>query len=255
MFVPLSEIVSYTDKLLRVSEVKDWSGAKNGLQLENDSQITRIGAAVDSHLGVIEEAVDRGVDLLIVHHGLYWGDVTPLTGANYRKIQLAINHNLAIYGAHLPLDLHPKFGNNALLSKALGLNPAKGKPFFFEKEQFIGFKYTDAKFTRDSLKAKLTEALGATPTVLPHGPEKIKKLGIVTGGAGGDLSKAAAEGVDTFITGEGPNHSFGQAKELGINVFYGGHYATETFGVRALANQLSDHFQIPWQFIDQPTGL
>ncbi len=254
MFVKLSDIVHYTDKLLRCAEVKDWSGAKNGLQLENDGQITRLGAAVDSHIGVIEEAVNRGVDLLLVHHGLYWGDVTPVTGANYRKLRLAMNHNLALYGAHLPLDLHPKLGNNALLSKALGLTPSKGKPFFFEKEQYIGFKY-ETKFTRDSLASKLTQVLGHAPTILPHGPEKIRKLGIVTGGAGGDLAKAAAEGIDTFITGEGPNHSFGQARELGINVFYGGHYATETFGVKALASQLSDHFQIPWQFIDVPTGL
>lgn len=254
MFPKLTDIVRYTDKLLRTAEVKDWSAAKNGLQLENGGQVTRIAAAVDSHIGVIEEAVNRGADLLLVHHGIYWGDVTPLTGVNYRKIQLAMTHNLAIYGAHLPLDIHPKIGNNALLSKALGLNSTKGKPFFFEKEQFIGFKY-DVKFTRDSLTAKLTEILGHAPTVLPHGPEKIKKLGIVTGGAGGDLAKAAAEGVDTFITGEGPNHSYGQARELGINVYYGGHYATETFGVKALANQLSERFQLPWQFIDLPTGL
>lgn len=254
MSTKLPDIVRYTDKLLRVAEIKDWSGAKNGLQLENSGQITRIGAAVDSHLGVIEEAVNRGVDFLIVHHGLYWGEVTPLTGVNYRKIQLAMRHNLAIYGAHLPLDLHPKLGNNALLARALGLNPAKGKPFFLEKEQFIGFKF-EAKFTRDSLNAKLADVLGRVPTVLPHGPEKIKRLGIVTGGAGGDLERAAAEGVDTFITGEGPNHSFGLARELGINVFYGGHYATETFGVKALASQLAERYQLPWQFIDVPTGL
>lgn len=254
MFVKLSEIVRYADKTLRTAEVKDWTGAKNGLQLENDGQITRIGAAVDSHIGVIEEAVNRGIDLLIVHHGLYWGDVTPLTGVNFRKLQLAMTHNLAVYSAHLPLDLHPKIGNNALLAKALKFPVAKAKPFFFEKEQMIGFKY-EVRLERDALQKSLAQVLGTKPTLLPHGPEKIRKIGIVTGGAGGDLARAAAEGIDTFITGEGPNHSFGQARELGINVFYGGHYATETFGVKALADQLATRFQIPWQFIDVPTGL
>jgi dinuclear metal center YbgI/SA1388 family protein len=252
MFDSLSEIVRFADKNLNTAGIKDYSGAKNGLQLENDGQVTRIGAAVDSHIGVVEEAINRGIDLLVVHHGLFWGEVTPFTGTNYRKIQLAIVHNLAIYSAHLPLDLHPKIGNNALLAKALGFK--SGKPFFFDKEQYLGGKF-EVRTDRDSLTKKLTELLGVKPVVLPHGPEKIRKVGIVSGGAGGELARAVAEGVDTFITGEGPNHTFGQARELGINVFYGGHYATETFGVKALANLLSERFQLPWQFIDIPTGL
>lgn len=250
----LEAIVKFADKTLRNAEIKDWSGAKNGLQLQNDGTVTRIGAAVDSHLGVLEEAINRGIDLLIVHHGLYWGEVTPLTGVNYKKVKLSLTHNLAVYSAHLPLDLHPKIGNNVLLAKALGFSIEKRKPFFFDHEQYIGFKF-DVRLQRDALQKKLADVLGVKPVSLPHGPEAIRKVGIVTGGAGGELVKAAEEGIDTFITGEGPNHSYGVAKELGINVFYGGHYATETFGVKALADSIAQRFQLPWQFVDVPTGL
>lgn len=252
MSTKLSDLIRFADKTLNTATVRDWEGAKNGLQLENNGKVSRIGAAVDSHIGVIEEAVDRGVDLLVVHHGLFWSEVTPLKGANYRKLRLAIDNNLAVYGAHLPLDLHPKLGNNALLAKALGLR--QPKPFFYEKDQWIGCQF-DVRLQRGALADKLKKVLGHAPILLPHGPEMIRKVGIVTGGAGNELVKAAQEGVDTFITGEGANHTYGIARELGLNVFYGGHYATETFGVKALAQLLSHRFHIPWQFIDVPTGL
>jgi putative NIF3 family GTP cyclohydrolase 1 type 2 len=134
----------------------------------------------------------------------------------------------------------------------LGLT--KKKPFLFEKHQFIGLK-ARSSMTRDSLVAKFKKAVGGPVTVCPGGPERVKSVGVITGAAGGEIYNAAAEGIDTLITGEGPHWSFTAAEELGINVLYGGHYATETFGVKALAARLSRRFRLPWEFIDHPTGL
>jgi putative NIF3 family GTP cyclohydrolase 1 type 2 len=109
--------------------------------------------------------------------------------------------------------------------------------------------------TRHELAGRLEKILGAKPHLSPGGPTQIKRIGVVTGGAGGEIAKAAAEGVDTFITGEGPHHSYTEAEELGVNLFYGGHYATETFGVKALAARVAARYRIPWEFLDHPTGL
>jgi putative NIF3 family GTP cyclohydrolase 1 type 2 len=143
-------------------------------------------------------------------------------------------------------------GNNALLCRALGFK--KCAPFFFEKGQFIGLQ-TKAALTRVELSARLEKVLGRKPHLSPGGPTKTGRIGVVTGGAGAEVAKAAAEGVDTFITGEGPQHSYVLAEDISVNLFYCGHYATETFGVKALAAHLSRRFRVPWEFIDHPTGL
>jgi dinuclear metal center YbgI/SA1388 family protein len=167
-------------------------------------------------------------------------------------MKLALDHDLAIYSSHLPLDLHPALGNNALLCKALGFR--KCAPFFHAKGQPIGLQ-TRAAIPLHELAHRLERVLGSSPHLAPGGPGKTARIGVVTGGAGGEVALAAAEGVDTFITGEGPHHSYTLAEELGVNVLYGGHYATETFGVRALAEHLGKKFRVPWEFIDHPTGL
>ena len=248
----LRTITEHLDRTLNVKSVADWSHALNGLQVENSGAIHKIGAAVDACEAVIREAVERKLDFLVVHHGLFWGGLQPVTGALHRKLRLAIEGNLAIYSAHLPLDLHPVFGNNPLLCKALGFK--KTAPFFFEKGQFIGLQSSVA-IARDDLQARLEKVLGGPVKLAPGGPQKIKRIGVVTGGAGAEVARAAAEGVDTFITGEGPHHSYTLAEEYGVNLFYGGHYATETFGVKALAADLSRRYRLPWEFIDHPTGL
>ena len=189
---------------------------------------------------------------MIVHHGLFWGPSYPWTGKKYELLRLLVENNLAVYSSHLPLDAHPKLGNNAQLAAALGLKNLK--PFFFSHGQTIGFK-SRTKISRAELAKKLAHAAGAEPKIIPGGTETCERIGIVTGGAGGDLTLAADEGVDTFITGEGPHWTFALAEELGLNVFYAGHYATETFGVKALASELSKKFKLPWEFLDHPTGL
>lgn len=245
-------LAGYLDRYLKVKSISDWSNAFNGLQVSNQGEIRKIGAAVDACEWSIEAAVRSGIDLLLVHHGLFWNGIQPLVGGPYRKIKNALDHNLAIYSSHLPLDMHPVVGNNILLCRALGFK--KTTPFFFSKNQFIGLQ-ARLSIDRDNLAAKLEKAVGSPVKVCLGGPRKVSRIGVVTGGAGSEVSKAAEEGVDTFITGEGPHWSYTAAEELGINVLYGGHYATETFGVKALAAHLAARYKLPWEFIDHPTGL
>ncbi len=248
----LRSIVTHLDRTLRTPEIADYPGAWNGLQIENSGAVKRVAAAVDACEAVIAEAVARGVSLLLVHHGLFWSGVQPLTGVVRRKVKTALDGDLAIYSSHLPLDIHPTLGNNALLAKALGLKCCE--PFLEMKGQPIGVQ-TKAALSLEELSRRLERILGSAPHLAPGGPAKTARIGIVTGGAGGEVARAATEGVDTFITGEGPHHSYTMAEELGVNVFYGGHYATETFGVKALAAHVSKKFRVPWEFIDHPTGL
>ena len=248
----LKDLVHYCDRTLRTAEVNDYPGAVNGLQVENRGEVTRIAAAVDASLSTIKLALASGADLLIVHHGLFWGPRHPWTGRNFEIMRLLLDNNLAIYSSHLPLDLHPKLGNNAQLCAALGLRGAR--PFFFEKNQHLGVE-ARSRIARDELAERLKQVVGAEPRVIAGGPALCRRIGIVTGGAGSELKRAAEEGVDTFVTGEGPHWTFALAEELGVNVLYGGHYATETFGVKALAGHLSEKFGLPWAFVDYPTGL
>lgn len=248
----LTEIVDFLERELKVSSIADYPGAMNGLQLTHDGPVVRIIAAVDASLPVIEAAAAGGSGLLIVHHGMFWQGVQPLTGPFYRKIRAAMDAGIAVYSSHLPLDVHPVWGNNIQLANAIGLtNP---EPFFEQKGTCLGVRGSWSG-TRDKLTEKLRDVLGPSVHVCPAGPEKPVNIGIITGGAGSEVMKIAATGVDTFITGEGPHWSYPLAEELGINLFYGGHYATETFGVRALSEALSRQFGIPWSFIDHPTGL
>lgn len=248
----LSRIVAYCDQVLRTSEIKDYDGAVNGLQVENDGTVTRIAATVDASLATIKLAVAAKADLLIVHHGLFWGATHPWTGKRRELLQLLLENNLAVYSSHLPLDMHPRLGNNAQLCAALKFKNLR--PFFLSKDQHLGFQ-TRRKISRDEIGRRLQHILGRAPVVLPGGPAVCEKIGVVTGGAGNHLKLAASEGVDTFITGEGEHWTYALAEELGVNVFYGGHYATETFGVKALGAELSRKFKVPWKFLDHPTGL
>ncbi len=248
----LNEVVAYLNGLLGIPQMGDYPNALNGLQVMNSGGLRRIGAAVDACEAVVAEAAAAGVDFLLVHHGLFWGGLAPLTGAAYRKTRMILDADMAVYSAHLPLDAHPDLGNNALLAAALGLE--NGEPFFPAYGQPIGWKF-EAEINREVLRDLIEKAVGGSVHLAPGGPVLARRIGIVTGGAGGDLAKAAEAGVDTLITGEGPHWSYTAAEELGINLFYAGHYATETFGVKALASQTAEKFGLPWQFIDHPTGL
>jgi len=249
---PLDTIVTYTDRLLGTSVIQDYERAANGLQVENSGRITRIAAAVDASLATVRLAIERNADLLVVHHGLFWSPSHPWTGKKYELLRLLLENDLAVYSSHLPLDLHPRLGNNVRLCAALGLK--RLNPFFYDHGRHIGFK-SETTIALKELARRLQKATGSQPLVIPGGPEMCRRVGIVTGGAGAELRIAAAEGVDTFVTGEGPHWTYALAEELGLNVIYAGHYATETFGVKALAAHLAKRFGLPCLFVDHPTGL
>jgi dinuclear metal center YbgI/SA1388 family protein len=248
----LTDIVSYTDRFLRIREVGDWDNALNGLQIENSGRVTRIAAAVDISTRVFTEAAKQNVDLLIVHHGLFWPGLQPIRSALRRQLWFAFENNIALYSAHLPLDVHPRVGNNAQLAAALRLKPAK--PFLEEKGQPVGLKVR-MSLARSKVVRKLQAALNGPVKVFDFGPKRTRAIGIVTGAAGSEIYRVTAEDIDTFITGEAPHWAAVVAEELGVNLLLGGHYATEVFGVKALAAHLSKRFGVPWEFIDCPTGL
>jgi dinuclear metal center YbgI/SA1388 family protein len=248
----LSNIVTYADRFLRVRNVGDWDNALNGLQIENSGRVTRIGAAVDVSTRVLTEAAKRNIDLLIVHHGLFWPGVQPIRGALRRQLRLGFENDIALYSAHLPLDIHPRVGNNAQLVAALRLKSAQ--PFLEEKGQPVGLKIR-VSLQRSRLVRELEKALNGPIKVFDFGPKQTRAIGVVTGAGGSEIYRVAAEGIDTFITGEAPHWAAVSAEELGVNLLLGGHYATEVFGVNALAAHLSKRFSVPRVFIDCPTGL
>src|SRR5205809_1691028 len=248
----LTELVSYLDGYLRVAAVPDAPHAVNGLQVANRGTVSRVAVAVDLCEATVRLAAEQGADLLLVHHGLFWGGLQPLAGRAYRRVASLIAHNIALYSAHLPLDLHPEVGNNAVLARQLGVTVRGG--FGTEHGGQLGVR-GELDGSRAALQQQLTVALGAAPRVMAFGPERVRRVGIVTGGAGSMIGQAKAAGLDTYITGEGAHHTFFDAEELGVNVFYAGHYATETIGIKALAEHLCAKFGLPWTFLDHPTGL
>lgn len=250
--VQLADVAAYLNGYLRIADIPDAPHALNGLQVSNAGAVTRVAAAVDLCEATVRLAAERGADLLLVHHGLFWGGLETLTGRRYRRVAGLVKHGIALYSAHLPLDLHPDVGNNAVLARQLGV--ALRGAFGEEYGVPIGV-WGEIDEPRAALKQRLAGLLGSTPRLLGFGPERVHRVGIVTGAAGSLIGQAAGAGLDTYITGEGPHHTFFDAEELGLNVFYAGHYATETVGVKALAEHLQTRFDLPWTFLDHPTGL
>jgi len=248
----LLELVRYCDEYLRIEQVRDYPEALNGLQVGNGGAVHRIAAAVDICGATVRMAAEQGTDLLIVHHGLFWGGLRPLVGPQLERVGGLIRHGIALYGAHLPLDCHPEVGNAVLLARTLGLT-VRGD-FGWWNEQPVGV-WGELELDRDAFGRRLATALGHPAKAMGFGPEVVRRVGIVTGAGGSFIRAAAAEGLDTYVTGEGTHHTYFDAEELRLNVYYGGHYATETFGVRALAEHLGSKFGIPWAFLDHPTGL
>jgi len=254
----LGDVAAYLDDLLRTSEIPDYRGAMNGIQVEHVGPVTRCAVAVDASSRTIEGAIEQGANLLIVHHGLFWAGVQPIRGHVYERVRRLIAHDVAVYASHLPLDLHPTVGNNVLLARELGLAPESGFARFESID--VGVKGTCDLMT--SVLAQRCEQIsrregGQLITVGVTPERRTKRWAICTGaGASSDtLREAKAAQVDTLIVGEGPHHTAIEAEEYGIAVLYVGHYASETFGVRALGAEIERTFGIPWRFIAAPTGL
>ncbi|CAN5778887.1 Nif3-like dinuclear metal center hexameric protein [soil metagenome] len=248
----LAKLTQYLDTYLRVREVPDYPTALNGLQVENGGEVARIAVAVDAAQATIEAAVAERADLLLVHHGLFWDGNQPLTGRRFRRVKRLLDAGIAVYAAHLPLDVHPEVGNNAVLARALGIEPEGS---FGDYQGYPLGVWGELQLRREALAARLDELLGGRIKLVPGGPERVRRVGVITGGAGSMIGAAREAGLDAFVTGEGAHHNFFDAEEGGINLFLAGHYATETWGVRALAEHLETRFGLPWSWIHHPTGL
>lgn len=253
-----ASIVEYLDDVLETASVPDYSNALNGLQLANSGTVTRIAAAVDFSTRTVAGAVNAGADMLLIHHGMFWSGLRRIEGKDYARLRALIQHDLAVYSSHLPLDRHPLYGNNALLATELGLEP--DNDFARYKTISIGVRGSSDVETA-TLVARadaFARSHGGTARTTPSGPERRTRSWAICTGAGASsetLREAAEMGIDTLIVGEGPHHTAVEAEESGITVIYAGHYATETLGVQALAAHVSDRFGVPWTFIPAPTGL
>ncbi len=249
----LQDIVAFCDRRIRKSEIKDFDGAYNGLQVENNGSVTKIGAAVDAGQLPFAAAVAAGVDFLICHHGLFWSPPIPVTDIHYRKLKTALDGNLAVYGAHLPLDAHPEIGNNALLAKALGLE-VEGSFLPFEGNN-IACIANGPTGGRLELSEKLKALYPETYQAIEYGSEQPERIAILTGSGQSAVPHLKAQGIDTLVTGELRQQHFNMAQELRLNLYPCGHYATEVFGVKALAAEVADKFGLEWTFIEQPCPL
>jgi len=253
----LREVVTVLDTALCSASIVDYPGAMNGLQVANDGRVLRVAVAVDASLDAVRGAATIGADLLIVHHGLFWGGAQPLIDVAYEKYRTLFNANCAVYASHLPLDLHPSLGNNARLADAFGLvanagfAPFKGLPIGLAGE-------ADEPTSRLLARVRDYAATygGTIRTSIPTDGRTTHRWAMCSGGGASSdtLREARARNIDTLIVGEGPHHTTVEAIEQGICVIYAGHYATETLGVQSLGALLEQRFGLPWSFLHLPTG-
>ncbi|WP_309399217.1 Nif3-like dinuclear metal center hexameric protein [Cerasicoccus maritimus] len=243
----LKDIVEYCDQRTHRKEIKDFPGSLNGLQFENHGDVTKIGAAVDAGLIPFEKAADLGIDFLIVHHGMFWNKPAPFVGQLRKKLLVLLANNIAVYSSHLPLDCHPQIGNNAILARKLGLKVDGG---FVRYEGHDIAVTAPAHGSRDQLKTKLQQLFPDTLNCIEAGPSNIRRVGILTGSGRSAIPELKERGIDTFITGELKQEHFNIAQEEEVNIYLGGHYRTETFGVCALAEEVAEKFSLDWEFIE-----
>ena len=255
MAATLSSIVTFLDQLLAVQTFQDT--ALNGLQVESGStEIKSVAVAVDAGSSIIERAIDLDADLLIVHHGIFWGECRAITGGLGKKVRKLLSGQCSLYASHLPLDAHLSVGNGAELARFFGLGEIQG--YFEYRGQNIGVKasLSSAKPLQYFVdRAKEMIGALATPLLLPFGASDVRTVGIVTGSGSSALDACALAGLDLLISGEPKQEVYHHAKELRQSCLFAGHYATETFGIRALQRILSDRFRVETHFIDEPTGI
>ncbi len=246
------EIVAYCNERTGLPDFPDFPGSFNGLQIENNGRVTRIGAAVDAGLIPFQKAVAEKIDFLIVHHGIYWDQPKPLTGPVFQKVKTLLDGNCALYSCHLPLDAHSEIGNSAILAQKLELTQTR--TFAPYEGRDIGLIVKNP-FTRSQLKKRLSSLFPKGTIAIEYGNEQPREIGIVTGSGSSVVPLLRASGIDTLITGELKQNFFNDAQEESLNLYCCGHYATETFGISALAQELTDKFNIPWQFISTDCPL
>ena len=251
--VPLSDIVSLLDETLRISAIQDAPVALNGLQVENNGFVSKVALAVDGSQQTLDDAVAAGADLLILHHGLYWSGLRPLTGWWKRKVETCLAHNLAVYSAHLPLDMHPTLGNNAGIARALGLTDVEPELDCHGAKIALSGVFPGSV---GELKARYAAITGADITGVVHrADEAAGRVVICSGGGGPEIYQVQEKGYSTYLTGEENHWVQNAAQDMGVNILFAGHYATETFGVRSVGELLQEQFGLPTVFIHNPTGM
>ncbi|MCK5851376.1 MAG: Nif3-like dinuclear metal center hexameric protein [Kiritimatiellae bacterium] len=245
----LKTIVGFLDRELRIDEFKDSSN--NGLQVENSGKIKKVCCGVDASMEFFEAAASKGADLLICHHGMSWGDsLAHITDLNYKRIKFLMEHDMALYASHLPLDAHARYGNNAGIAKALGLG--KLKPFGMYNGSYIGFEGCLSKpMGYAAFKKKVSGAMGGAKLhTKDFGKKKVQTVAIVSGGAAGEVAEAGQKGIDVYLSGEPALVAYSLAQEYGINAIFASHYTTEVFGVRALGDLLQKKFAVKAEFLN-----
>ncbi len=250
----LEEILAELDRLLEPNAFDDH--CPNGLQVQGRDEVHMVVTGVSANVALFERAVDHRADLVIAHHGLFWdGDDPRVIGRLHRRLAILLAHDVSLAAYHLPLDGHPRIGNNALIAAGLGcVDPA---PFAVHRGRAIGCR---ARFDGDGIRpdelvSRVAELTGRPPLAFTSGPDRVRTIGIVSGAAIGHLDDAIAAGLDAFLTGEPAERAMAQAVESSIHLLAAGHYATETFGVRALGGHLVDRFAVDHVFIDVPNPI
>ena len=254
----LDAIANHLDTLLGVSTIPDYPNAINGVQCAHRGPVRAVASAVDASEQTIRLASEAGANLLLVHHGLFWAGLQPLTSHHYARVRLLFEHDMAVYSVHLPLDAHSRFGNSRLLADLLGFSVGGG--FAYHENTPCGVQGT-ADIATAELFASVDSfsrthgGAAVASAIAPH--QRTKRWAICSGtGAGvSTLDEASAAGIDTLIVGEGPHWTAVDAPERGLTIIYAGHYATETLGVRAVGADLALTFGIPHHAVDAPTGL
>ena len=248
----LNELSNYLNDYLRIAEIKDYG--PQGLQVETDNrEVKKIALAVDSAPAVAQAAADWGADMLLVHHGIFWGGAQIIAGPFGERVRSFMRNGLNLYAAHLALDANQEVGNNAVLGQMFGLQDVvwwgetNGAP--------LGVCGDIRPILLSDLEAKINTKLDTQSRVLAHGPDTVKRVAILSGGGAGFVEEAAGLGADTYITGETSHSQYWLASDYGVNVIFGGHYATETVGVQALGKHLVEKFGLETKFFDFPTGM
>jgi dinuclear metal center YbgI/SA1388 family protein len=246
------KLVAYLDEYLQTEAIADSSN--NGLQVEGSDQVHKLAFAVDASLAAFEGAMRAGAQMLVVHHGLFWSKPLMVTGVHHRRLRRLFEAGLSLYASHLPLDFHEQIGNNATLAQWLKLEDAV--PFGDYKGSPAGVAgHLPAAISLSKFTTLIENTLGEPVVqVWPFGKDTVQQVGIVSGGAAFLVDQAAEAGLDVYLTGELSHSYYHQTLELGINVIYGGHYATETAGLKALAAHLETEFELETVFLDLPTG-
>jgi dinuclear metal center YbgI/SA1388 family protein len=253
--VKLESLLQYLDGYLGTSGHSDYATALNGLQVEGPTEVTKVVTAVDASQASITAAAVMDADLMIVHHGIFWDGHLPLTGRLGHRARALFEANIGLYSCHLPLDSHAEVGNCILLARAIGVTPL-GRIGDYKGASLGWWGETNEPISLEDLQGRVSVAVGGGRVeVLRGGPQQILRIGVLTGGGGSFVKEAAELGLHAFVTGEGSHHTYFDAGEFGIHVLFAGHYATETFGVRALAKHLGERFGLESEFLDQPTGL